>query len=166
MPFLNLSGFQGVSGECNMAVSWTLSTKASLKSYCPENSQRGGAFVFDGTAMHSPRQFEWSLISINTRQHGAPYRHEDALQYGVLTCVTVLTHSNDFALPVKHHWAVQRESNQADNRQPLSNYSQLLCGHLVLPPWQRKAKRAKEALGRNPPEMEDASWFPCSILRY
>ena len=70
MPFLSLRGFHGSSGECNMAVSWTLSTKASLKSHCPENSQRWGAFVFDGTALHSPRQFEWSLISINTRQHG------------------------------------------------------------------------------------------------
>lgn len=79
-PFLSLRGFHGFSGECNMAVSWTLSTKASLKSYCPENSQRWGAFVFDGTAMHSPRQFEWSLISGNTTQHGAPYRHQDSLQ--------------------------------------------------------------------------------------
>ena len=44
MPFLNLSGFQGVSGECNMAVSWTLSTKASLKSYLSGKFPERGSF--------------------------------------------------------------------------------------------------------------------------
>lgn len=70
MPFLNLSRFQGVSGECNMAVSWTLSTKASLKSYLSGKFPERGSFR---VWWHSHAQPKTIWVELDFHQYQAAW---------------------------------------------------------------------------------------------